>query len=90
MSFRIWTALGLTLALAACSNDNNNGKDPVDGGGSEGEDAGKQDAGNQDAANSEDDAMSPKEDAAAPSRLWRPALERPPTQGLPDSLKPPR
>lgn len=85
MSFRIWTALGLTLALAACSNDNNNGKEPVDGGGPEGEDAG-----NQDAANSEEDATTPEEDAAAPSRLSRPALERPPTQGLPDSLKPPR
>jgi hypothetical protein len=89
MSFRIWTALGLTLALAACSNDNN-GKDPVDGGGSEREDAGKHDAGNQDAANPEQDATTPEEDAAARSRLSRPALERPPTQGLPDSLKPPR
>jgi hypothetical protein len=82
MSFRIWTALGLTLALAACSNDNNNGKEPVDDGGS-----GKQDAGSPDP---EDDAGSPEEDAAVPSKLSRPALERPPTGGLPDSLRPPR
>ena len=83
MCFRIWTVLGLMLVLAACSNGNG-GKEPRDGG------PGKNDAGAEDATTADDGAANASEDAAVPSRLSRPALERPPTRGLPDSLKPPR